>query len=363
MRRSRPNHGIPLLALAVAILLGALAVQGGFSQTVPPLPTFPPQATLPPLPTLPPFPTQPPLPTISPPPTEPTVPPEPPTAVPSEVPTEPPTIPPTAEPTVPPPPPPPPVIPTQPPSSPAPPEAEISCRLASQGNGATPAPAPASPAGQAPWTLYDCELDLTFGPATDLTLTGDAGTPGWRLVLAETDAVGTQGLLDASNARLELDDLEDAPAVRFLLGLQPSCTAFRAATVTIEVTAAGSGTSEAPGARRAEIPITLPADPAPTVTLDRLALSGAGAGTSAAFELSYTGAPVTCPWQVLITLDGIDAVSIDAIAGPEGLGAAATAGQVVIAIPSGPATGTVTLTLGLAGDAIAAVRVETVTFP
>jgi len=284
-----------------------------------------------------------------------------------------PTVAPTAEPTAEPPatiapppppaptsPPPRPVAPTRAPASPQAESANVTCALVGAAGLATPE----TVAEPGPWTLYDCELELAFGPVDSLTIQGDTGTPGWRLILTEPDAPNTPGLLDASNARLRLDDLDGETEATFLVGIQTSCTAFRAATIGLDITATRPGGGDTAVETTAEIPLSLPAEPLPSVTLDSLTVTSEPGATLARLELTYANAPTGCPWHIVITLDGAGPIAIDPLTGRNGLTAAAAAGLVTITVPPGEATGAIDLTLRLAADAtLDTVLIDPVTFP
>ncbi len=388
MHRYRPisralgRHRNLFLALSCLVCLGTVMLPSGSAQpTVPPQPTQPPIPTVPPVPTFPPQPTQPPFPTVPPvstvPPQptqipEPTTPPtEAPTEVPTEIPTEAPTVEPTATlppPTNPPAPPPPPA-PTRAPATETADEATIDCTLAGTRDPGTPAAEPI-PVDDA-WPLYACDIALDFGPVASLALRGETNTPGWQVILVDEDAPNTPGLLNASNDRLELDGLDGEPTAAFLIGVQPSCTAFKTATIDLEITGTRPGPDGATVETTGRVPLTVPSEAPPGVTLESLTFTNDGDATRASIDVRYENAPARCGWQLLVTLAPADlsAVTIDTFDGPEGSTSAIANGVISILIPAAEddvSKGTIRFDAQFPSDGDATVEtviVEAVTFP
>jgi len=396
MHRYRPisralgRHRNLFLTLTCLVCLGTVMLPSGSAQpTVPPQPTQPPIPTVPPVPTFPPQPTQPPFPTVPPVstvPPQPTQIPEPttpstetPTEVPTEIPTEAPTAVPTeqppATPTAPPVQPTQPPLPTLPPQPTQPPatesvaDATITCELAGTRDPGTPAPKPI-PVDDA-WTLYACDIALDFGPVASLALRGETNTPGWRVILVDEDAPNTPGLLNASNDRLELDGLDGEPAATFLIGVQPSCTAFKTATIDLDITGTRPGPDGATVETTGRVPLTVPSEAPPGVTLESLTFTNDGDATLASFEIGYANVPARCGWQLLVTLALADssAVTVDTFDGPEGSTSAIANGVISILIPAAEddvSKGTIRIDAQFPSDGDATVEtviVEAVTFP
>jgi hypothetical protein len=242
---------------------------------------------------------------------------------------------------------------------------EITCEIAD-----TTGPIPGTPvpvADDDAWTLYTCELDLDFGPVASLALRGTTDTPGWRVILVDGDAPDTPGLLNASNERLDLDGLDEAQTALFLIGVQPSCTAFKAATIDLDIAGTRPGDDGATVETTGSVPLTVPSDPPPAVALQSLAL--AGDGGAASLTIGYENAPARCGWQVLVTLGGSEsgAITIDSLTGPDGLTGAIADGMLSILVPAGeddPTSGTIEVALSLTDEAaIETILVEAVTFP
>lgn len=240
-------------------------------------------------------------------------------------------------------------------------EAQIDCEEFAAAAVASPV---AAQAGDG-WILYACEVELDFGPVASLAVRGETGTPGWRVILVDEDAPNTPGLLDASNNRLEIDGLEGERTATFLLGVNPSCTAFKAATVDVEITGDRPGADGATVETTGSVPLTLPSERPPAVTLESLSV----AGDRATLDIGYEGAPAECGWQLLVTLGVADpgAIAIDTITGPDGTAGAAADGVISILVPAAgddSATGTIGVRLQLTEDAsIETVLIEAITFP
>ena len=309
-------HCVIYLGLVFAIVAGLAVAPHSLAQSEPPAPLI--QVTEPP----PPPPTVPPPPPTAPPP-PPTDLPPPPTAVPTTPPTAPPppTEQPTGEATEPPtevpattvpappdlpqqqqPPPPPRIQPTQPPAATQPPnDATIDCDLVDAANPPI--------AGDADWSLYDCMFELDFGQLASIDIQGMTETPGWRVILVDLDAPDTPGLLDASNNRIVLDDLENAAAAHFMLGVRLSCTAFTATELEFEIAGARVGAST-PIETIATLPITAESVPIPELTLESFAFTD----TTGDIVVRYDNAPTTCGWQLLMTFGGADTGQPEALA-------------------------------------------------
>ncbi|MBA3416650.1 MAG: hypothetical protein H0U10_15635, partial [Chloroflexia bacterium] len=224
---------------------------------------------------------------------------------------------------------------------------------------------PAAVADDDGWTLYTCELDLNdIGPVASLALRGATGTPGWRVILVDGDAPNTPGLLNASNQRLDLDGLDDAQTALFLIGVQPGCTAFKAATIDLDITGTRPGDDGASVETTGSVPLTVPSDAPPAVTLESLDVDG-----GATLTIGYENAPARCGWQVLVTLGGTETgdITIDSLTGPDGLTGALANGVLSIQVPAAEnnsPSGTIEVALGLTDEAsIETVLIEAVTFP
>jgi hypothetical protein len=272
-----------------------------------------------------------------------------PTEAPTEVPTE---VPPTATLTPAPfptniPAPPPPDVPVVRPS-PTPAvagEATVTCAPASG--------MPALAAGGDEWVLHACTLALDFGPVEAVDIRASAA-PGWRIILVARDARETPGLLDASNSRLAIDDLEGATTAGFLLGARASCTAVTATTLEFEITGTGP---DGAGAVTATGTVDLAATGAgvPGVQLAALDIAEGEGGTQATVEIDYQDASTVCGWQLLVTLGATDsgmivppdgAMTLASVTGPDEITSATGDGVVSVLVPaSGGGAGMVTITV------------------
>jgi len=191
------------------------------------------------------------------------------------------------------------------------------------------------------------------------------------VILVDEDAPNTPGLLNASNTRLELDGLDGEPAGAFLIGVQPSCTAFKTATIDLDITGTRPGPDGATVETTGRVPLTVPSEAPPGVTLESLAFTDDGDATRAAIDVRYENAPARCGWQLLVTLDPTEsaAITIDTVGGPEGSTSAIANGVISILIPAAEddvSEGTIRIDAQFPSDGDATVEtviVEAVTFP
>jgi hypothetical protein len=212
------------------------------------------------------------------------------------------------------------------------------------------------------WTLLFCTLPLDFGSVESLDIRAETIAPGWRVILVEPSDLNTPGLLNASNNRVELTDLEGKDEAIFLLGTQRGCSAFPATTLQFEITGERAGASAVTSS--AEMPIAADPEPQPEVTLQSISFNKEGdTGVAGTLTIAYTSAPPDCPWQLLVTLDTPAVVTVTGLTAPEGTGSASATGLVSLTIPAGTADGVVTLQVAIEGDLPASVLVEAVTFP
>ena len=309
--------------------------------TQPPPPTNPPAPTQVPPPTNPPRPTDPPPPTQAPPtkvpPTEPPPTQVPPTEIPStevpvtEQPTEAPTNTPDPFPSTPSVPPPNAPVREQAPPTSGPDDAgdvELDC---------TPQASQATPIANADaWNLHVCVIPEVFQGSDSLDVTATSSDPGWRVILLDPADASTPGLLNASNNRTVIDDVNRAEDT-FLLGVQRTCSALGNTTLSFELRGNQQG-------RELEATATLPVEmpPATDVQVDLLAAKVEAAGDTAtgAFTIAWQrpDAPV-CDWQVTVTLPGSGAIAMEHLSGPGGIAAVTTTGRVIVTIPATARTG------------------------
>lgn len=318
-----------LIALAVILALVGPVFHDRVASAQP---TEPPAPTNPPPPTEPPPPTQVPPTDPPPPPTEVPVTEIPPTEIPAtEQPTETPTNTPDPFPSTPSVPPTNPPVQQQPqqPSGPVDAgEVEIDC---------SPRASQATPIANAEvWNLQTCTVPLVFGGVSSLDIRAISSDPGWRVILLDPDDASTPGMLNASNNRTVVDDL-DGSAPEFLLGTQRTCSALGSTTLTFELRGTqGNGSVEATGTFAIEAPVVT------EISVDLLAASIDTSGETArgAFTVAWqrSDAPI-CPWQVTLTLPGASGVTQEHLSGPTGITAVTIAGTVIITVPADARTG------------------------
>ncbi len=182
---------------------------------------------------------------------------------------------------------------------------------------------------------------------------------------------GTAGLLDASNNRLELDNLDDEQEATFLIGAKLSCTAFTSASLEFEIAATRPGIDTATVNTTGKVPLTALGHPAPSVTLQSLTFDERGDASTGTIAVAWRDAPQGCDWQLLVTFDNAESgsIAVDTISGPEDARASLTSGAISILIPASednPTDGTIEIVVSIAGDAAApidAVIVEAFSFP
>lgn len=204
--------------------------------------------------------------------------------------------------------------------------------------------------GSEDWSLYTCSIPLDFGKVEALTVTAKASSPGWSLILLDPATRDTPGLLEASNNRIDFDQLTTRTSVDVILGVRTSCTALAVTGVSFAlrgttpdddrtVTAKGVATLEA----RSNVPLLTP-----TVN-----------ATDGTIDVAYSGASTTCGWQLLISMDGeIDPDAEIEVDAPAGSHTSSLPGVISILVPAGDASGTITIATGADFSEVDALFVE-----
>lgn len=362
--RRRPGTVI-LVVLGLTLAFGALFASAWAAQpTVPAVPTLPPQPTQPPVPTVPPLPTQPPQPTQPPPSTEvpptqipPTDPPAPTEIPPTEIPA---TEEPTEEPTQTPEPFPstPNVQPANQPSQPSPPqpsgpvdagEIELTC---------SPVSTLATPVADAEdWDLRRCTVPLDLDGIESLDIRATSSDAGWRVILLDPDDVRTPGLLNASNSRTVVDDVNGNTA-EFLLGTQRTCSALGATTLEFDIVGSARG-SDAPVEATGILTLDNPSTAEATVDLATATIDASGDLPIGSFAITWQrDSAAACPWQITLTLTGVEDLDVIELSGPSVIAAVTMPGMVIITVPTESLSGEVQLSLGFSSGTPTAVGVE-----
>jgi hypothetical protein len=176
------------------------------------------------------------------------------------------------------------------------------------------------------------------------------------VILAEDDARSTPGLLNASNNRTVIDDLDDQREATFLLGVNVGCTVFPSTTITFEIVGTRTG-SDATVEATAKLPLSGAVSAVPEVNIESLAMTVDGDTRIGTMTVHYRNAPSACGWQLLVTfgdaangLPGVpgDAMAIESMRGPKGTTATAINGTVSILAPAatnGDTEGSIQLTV------------------